>query len=69
MSVAPVASLPHLLVCAVEQIEGALDRMPVGGWSGLEPVWLRESAERLMRIEAGVKAQLMAVTGALDETG
>ncbi|WP_332662868.1 HNH endonuclease signature motif containing protein [Aeromicrobium sp.] len=69
MSVAPVASLPHPLVCAVEQIEGALDGMPIDGWSGLEPVTLRESAERLMRVEARVKAQLMAVTRALDETG
>ena len=69
MSVAPVVSLPHPLVCAVEQIEGALDGMPVDGWSGLEPVTLRESAERLMRVEARVKAQLMAVTRALDETG
>jgi hypothetical protein len=69
VSVAPVASLPHPLVCAVEQIEGALDRMPVEGWSGLESVTLRESAERLMRVEARVKAQLMAVTRALDETG
>ncbi len=43
--------------------------MPVDGWSGLEPVALRESAERLMRVEARVKAQLMAVTRALDETG
>ena len=69
MSVAPIASLPHPLVGAVEQIEGALDGMPVGGWSGLEPGTLRESAERLMRVEARVKAQLMAVTRALDETG
>ena len=69
MSVAPVASLPHPLVAAVEQIEGALDGMPVGGWSGLEPAALRDSAERLMRVEARVKAQLMAVTRALDETG
>jgi len=57
------------LVAAVEQIEGALDGMPVGGWSGLEPAVLRDSAERLMRVEARVKAQLMAVTRALDETG
>lgn len=69
MSVAPVVSLPHPLVCAVEQIEGALDTMPVDGWSGLEPGVLRSSAERLMRVEARVKAQLMAVTRALDETG
>ena len=69
MSVAPIASLPHPLVRGVEQIEGALDRMPVDGWSGLEAVTLRECAERLMRVEARVKAQLMAVTRALDETG
>lgn len=69
MSVAPVASLPHPLVGAVEQIEDALDRMPVAGWSGLEPAVLRSSAERLMRVEARVKAQLMAVTRVLDATG
>ena len=69
MSVAPVVSLPHPLVCAVEQIESALDGMPVAGWSGLEPATLRTSAERLMRVEARVKAQLMAVTRALDGTG
>lgn len=69
MSVAPVMSLPHPLVGGVEQIEGALDGMPVDGWSGLEPAVLRESAERLMRIEARVTAQLMAVTRALDATG
>jgi hypothetical protein len=69
VSVAPVASLPHPLVVAIEQIEGALDGMPLGGWSGLESVTLRESAGRLMRIEARVKAQLMAVARALDETG
>ena len=53
VSVAPVVSLPHPLVGAVEQIEGALDGMPVAGWSGLEPGMLRQSAERLMRVEAG----------------
>ena len=69
MSVAPIVSLPHPLVCAVEQIEGALDGMAVEGWADLGSVTLRESAERLMRVEARVKAQLMAVTRALDETG
>jgi hypothetical protein len=43
--------------------------MPVDGWSGLEAVTLRDCAERLMRVEARVKAQLMAVTRALDATG
>ncbi|KRC64892.1 hypothetical protein ASE12_09040 [Aeromicrobium sp. Root236] len=57
------------MVGAVEQIEDALDGMPVQGWSGLEPALLRDCAERLMRVEARVKAQLMAVTRALDTTG
>jgi len=57
------------LVGAVEQIEDALDQIPVQGWSGLEPALLRDCAERLMRIEARVNAQLMAATRALDATG
>jgi hypothetical protein len=69
VSVAPLASLPHPLVGGVAAIEDALDAMPVDGWSGLEPGVLRASAERLMRVEARLKAQLMAVTRALDETG
>ncbi len=69
MSVAPVVSLPHPLVGAVEQIEGALDAYAVAGvgWSGAGT--LRQSAERLMRVEARVKAQQMAATRALDASG
>ena len=69
MSVAPVASLPHPLVGAVEQIECALDRMPVGGWSGLKPVEVRGLVERLMRVEARVKAQQVAGSRVLDASG
>jgi hypothetical protein len=57
------------LVVAVEQIEGALDRMPLGAWPGLEPRVVRGLVERLMRVEARVKAQQVAGTRALDASG
>lgn len=69
MSAVFVEELPHPLLGGVAALEGALDGMPIAGWRGLEPGVLRSSAERLMRVEARVKAQLMAVTRALDETG
>lgn len=69
MSVAAVEQLPHPLMDGVAALEAALDGMPVDGWSGLEPDVLRSSAERLMRIEARVRAQLMAATRALDAAG
>jgi hypothetical protein len=69
VSVAPLASLPHPLVVAVEQIEGALDRMPLGAWAGLEPVEVRGLVERLMRAEARVKAQQLAGARVLDASG
>jgi hypothetical protein len=69
MSAEVVEELPHPLLDGVAALECALDGMPVDGWAGLESGVLRSSAERLMRIEARVKAQLMAVTRALDATG
>ncbi len=68
MSAAVVESLPHPLLGGVAAIEAALGRMPIEGWSGLDATSLRSAAERLMRIEARVKAQLMAATRALDAT-
>jgi hypothetical protein len=56
-------------VVAVELIEGALDGMPLGAWAGLEPVEVRGLVERLMRVEARVKAQQVAGTRALDASG
>ncbi|MCL3819050.1 HNH endonuclease signature motif containing protein [Aeromicrobium wangtongii] len=61
--------LPHPLTDGVTALEDALDRMPVDGWRGLEPDVLRSAAERLMRIEARVKAHLLAATRALEDTG
>lgn len=69
MSAVFVEELPHPLLGGVAALEDALDGMPIGGWRGLEPGVLRSAAERLMRVEARVKAQLMAVTRALDATG
>ncbi len=69
MSVAPVVSLPHPLVGAVEQIEGALDRMPLGAWAGLEPAEVQHLVERLMRVEARVKAQQVTAARVLDASG
>jgi hypothetical protein len=57
------------LVVAVEQIEDALDRMPLGAWDGLEPLEVRSLVERLMRVEARLKAQQLAGTRALDASG
>lgn len=54
---------------SVEQIEGALGRMPLGARDGLESEVLRDCATRLMRVEAQTRAQPMAVTRALDATG
>ncbi|VXB38621.1 HNH endonuclease signature motif containing protein [Aeromicrobium sp. 9AM] len=69
MSVAPVVSLPHPLVGAVEQIESALDRMPLSARAGLEPVEVQGLVERLMRVEARVKAQQVAAARVLDASG
>ena len=69
MSVAQLEPLPHPLLGGVAAIEDALDAMPVDGWVELGPEVLRSSAERLMRVEARVKAQLMAATRALDASG
>jgi hypothetical protein len=69
MSAQLIEELPHPLLDGVAALESALDAMPIGGWAGLEAGVLRSSAERLMRIDARVKAQLMAATRALDATG
>lgn len=68
MSVALVEQLPHPLLGGVAALEDALGRMSTEAWRGLEPATLQSAAERLMRVEARVKAQLMAATRALDET-
>lgn len=67
MSVAPLASLPHPTVVAVEQIEAGLDRM--AGFEGLTPVALKGLVERMMRAEARLKAQQIAATRVLDASG
>jgi hypothetical protein len=69
VSVAPVVELPHPLVGGVERIEAALDLMPVEAWGGLEPEVVRSLVERLMRIEARVRGQLVAGTRVLDASG
>src|SRR5215207_7073924 len=69
MTAAPIASLPHPLVCGVEALEGALDGMPVGGWDGLEPTTVADLSHELLRIEARVKAHLLAAARVLDESG
>jgi hypothetical protein len=69
VSVAPLASLPHPLVVAVEQIEAALERMPLRAWPGLESVQVRGLVERLMRVDARLKAQQLAGTRVLDASG
>lgn len=70
MTTAPVASLlPHPLVCGVEALTGALDGMPVGAWSSLEPLTIKHLSEGLLRIEARVKAQQLAAARALDASG
>jgi hypothetical protein len=69
MSAELVEELPHPLLDGVAALERVLDTMPIAGWAGLEARALRSSAERLMRVEARVKAQLLAATRALDATG
>jgi hypothetical protein len=69
VSLAIVEQLSHPLTGGVAAIEAALDQMPIDGWPGLEPDALRSAAERLMRVEARVKAHLMAATRALDASG
>jgi hypothetical protein len=69
VTAAPISSLPHPLVVAVEQIEGALDRMPLGAWESLAPVEVRRLVERLMRVDARLKAQQLAGTRVLDASG
>ena len=69
MSAVFAEELPHPLLGGVAALEDALDAMPVDGWGGLEAAALKSSAERLMRVEARVKAQLMAASRALDATG
>ncbi len=69
MSTVFAEELPHPLAGGVAALEDALDRMPISGWAGLEPGVVRGLAERLMRVEARVKAQLMAATRVLDQSG
>ncbi|WP_328596539.1 DUF222 domain-containing protein [Aeromicrobium yanjiei] len=69
MSAQLVDQLPHPLQGGVAAIEDALDRMRVEAWTGLEPGVVRELAERLLRIEARVRAQQLAATRALEASG
>lgn len=69
MSVTRLVPLPHPLGVAVEQIEAALDRMPLSGWDDLIPAQVRDLVERLMRVEARVKAHQLAGARVLDESG
>ncbi len=69
MSVAPLVSFPHPLVVAVEQIERALDQVAAGAWDGLAPVEVRGLVERLMRVDARIRAQQIAATRVLDASG
>ena len=54
---------------AVEQIEAGLDRMHVGAWDGLAPADVKRLVERLMRADARLKAQQIAATRVLDNSG
>ncbi len=69
MSVAPVVSLPHPLVCGVAAISDALNQMPTSAWDGLEPSTVAQLSEELLRIEARVKAQQVAAARVLDASG
>jgi hypothetical protein len=69
VSVSPLLPLPHPLVVAVEQIEGALAKMPLGAWDGLASTEVKAMVERLMRIESRVKAQQIAAARVLDASG
>jgi hypothetical protein len=69
VSVAPLVSLPHPLVCGVAAIKDALDQMPTGAWDGLEPSTIAQLSEELLRIEARVKAQQLAAARVLDASG
>ncbi|AXT84600.1 hypothetical protein C6I20_04920 [Aeromicrobium sp. A1-2] len=68
MSAALATPLPHPLTRGVEDIGGALDRMPIDAWENLEPATIAALSERLMRIEARVRAQLVAAARSLDHS-
>lgn len=68
MSAVSVDQLPHPLAGGVAAIECALDRMPIGAWDGLEPSEVKSLVERLMRVEARVKAHQMAGARVLEKT-
>jgi hypothetical protein len=57
------------LVVAVEQVEGALDRMPLGAWEGFAPDEVKRLMERLMRIDSRLKAQQIAAARVLEASG
>ncbi len=67
MVVSSIASLPHPLVVAVEQIEAALDHMTT--WNGLTPTEVKGLVERLMRADARIRAQQIAATRVLESSG
>jgi hypothetical protein len=59
----------HPSLDGVAALESALDQMPIDGWSASEAEALPIAAERLMRVEARIKAHLMAETRALEAAG
>jgi len=69
MSVAAVEQLPHPLPGGVAALEAALDRMPIGAWEGLAEAEVKPLVERLMRIEARIKAHQLAGTRLLEKSG
>lgn len=69
VTVSAVLELPHPLPGDVAALESVLDQMPIGGWAGLEPALVRSLAERLMRVEARVKAHQLAAARALEASG
>jgi hypothetical protein len=64
-----VDQLPHPLSGGVAAIEDALDRMPIAAWAGLEPAQVAALVERLMRVEARVKAHQIAAVRIIEACG
>lgn len=69
MVVAPVLTLPHPLLAAVELVERGLNQMSIESWDGLAPTEIKALAERLMRADARIKAHQFAASRVLDASG
>jgi len=67
--VARVRALPNPLTAGVQAIEAALSSMSIESWDGLDETVLKEMAERLMRVEARVRAHSAAVIRVIEESG